>query len=162
MDAHRLQDKADARRLLREARKEASHSHAGPVQEAGDVRKPTGAGSAALVGDGGRIELDPAEIAAADAELGRRHDELSGLLTQAKELEAPLKDGSGPVSAHLRKAFGLRGSADSGVQAVLREYLDELDSLRQAIRQAAAGHAAHEADVQDTLAALHAGGEAEA
>lgn len=162
MDAHRLQDKADARRLLREARQEEAHQHRGPIREAADVKAPSGAGSAALVGDDGRIELDPAEIAAADAELGRRYDELSDLLTRARNLEAPLRDGTGPVSAHLRKAFGVRGSSDSGVQAVLRDYLAELDGLRQAIRQAAAGHEAHEAEVGDTLTALHRDGEAEA
>lgn len=100
------------------------------MQDARDVKAPSGAGTAKLVGDG-RIELDPAEIAAADAELGKRYDELSDLLAQAKELESPLKDGSGPVSLHPRKAFGLRGSADSGVQAVLKDYLDALTALHR-------------------------------
>ncbi|KAA9156371.1 hypothetical protein FPZ12_028020 [Amycolatopsis acidicola] len=159
MDEHRLRDKADAQKLLRQEKQHQQHSS--QVREAGDVAKPTGAGSAELVGeDDGRIELDPAEITAADAELGRRYDELNELLTQAKELESPLRDGNSPVAAHLRKAFGMRGSADTGVQATLRDYLDELDALRQAIRNAGAGHAENEADIQATLAGLHDDGEA--
>lgn len=154
MDGHRLSDKADARRLLRELPKE---HHTGPVAKADQVEAPRGAGSAELVGDAGRIELDPAEIAAAQAELDRRHEELSALLTHAGELEAPLRDGSGPVSVHLRKAFGIRGSADGGVQAILRDYLDELAALRDAIRQAADTYQRNEADTGDALAAIKAG-----
>ncbi|TVT35722.1 hypothetical protein FNH05_25985 [Amycolatopsis rhizosphaerae] len=156
MDEYRLQDKADARRLLRELRAKEPH-HSGTVERARDIARPTGAGSAELVGeDGGRIELDPGEIAAAEAELGRRYDELAGLLERARELEAPLQDGSGPVSAHLRKAFHLRGSAEFGVQATLRDYLDELSALRDAIRQAAAGHEQNEAEARAALGALRA------
>jgi hypothetical protein len=153
MDEHRLSDKADAQKLLRQERQHKEHRS--KIEHARDVDEPTGAGSAELVGeDGGRIELDPAEIAAADAELGRRYDELNDLLAKAKDLESPLRDGDSPVAAHLRKAFGMRGSADTGVQATLRDYLDELDALRQAIRNAGAGHAENEADIQATLAGL--------
>ncbi|MFD2416065.1 hypothetical protein [Amycolatopsis pigmentata] len=153
MDGYRLSDKADAKRLLREMPKE----HTGRVAKAGQVEAPAGAGSAELVGDAGRIELDPAEIAEAQAELDRHYDELTALLRQAGELETPLRDGSGPVSGHLRKAFGLRGSADSGVQAILRDYLDELAGLRDAIRQASQDHQRNEADAADTLAAIRPG-----
>lgn len=159
VDEHRLSDKADARKLLRQERQHQERSS--KIEQAGDVAKPSGAGNAELVGeDDGTIELDPAEIAAADAELGRRYDELNELLTKAKELESPLRDGDSPVAAHLRKAFGMRGSADTGVQATLSDYLDELDALRQAIRNASAGHAENEADIQATLAGLRGGEEA--
>jgi hypothetical protein len=153
VDGHRLSDKADARRLLREQPKQ---HHSGHVAKADQVDAPSGAGSAELIGDAGHIELDPAEIAAAQAELDRRHEELTTLLTHAGELETPLRDGSGPVSVHLRKAFGLRGSADSGVQAILRDYLDELAALRDAIRQAADAHQRNEADAGDALATIKA------
>lgn len=153
MDPHRLQDKADARRLLHDMGKQPQTPR--HVSTADEVDAPTGAGSAELVADDGdRIELDPAEIAAADAELARRHDELSELLAQAKELEAPLRDGSGPVATHLRRAFGLRGSADTGVQATLRDYLDELASLREAIRRAGSSHQQADDEVRDNLNAL--------
>lgn len=153
MDSRRLRDRADAQKLLRELGKQPrTPKH---VASAEEVRAPTGAGTAELVGeDDGRIELDPAEIAAADAELSRRYDELSDLLAQAKELEAPLKDGSGPVSTHLRQAFRLRGSADTGVQAILREYLNELASLRDAIRQAGVSHQRVDEEAQDSLRAV--------
>lgn len=154
MDPYRLQDRADAQKLLRDLGKQPqTPKH---VASADDVRAPTGAGSAELVGvDDGAIELDPQEIAAADAELARRQDELSDLLAQAKELETPLRDGSSPVAAHLRKAFGLRGSADSGVQATLRGYLDELAALRDAIRQAGSSHQRVDEQAQDSLRAIN-------
>jgi hypothetical protein len=152
--SRRIEDRGDAQRLLRDLGKQPqTPKH---VATARGVRDPTGAGSAELVGeDDGRIELDPQEIAAADAELGRRYEELSDLLAQAKELEAPLKDGSGPVATHLRQAFGLRGSADTGVQATLRQYLDELAALREAIRQAGASHQRMDEQAQDSLRAVH-------
>ncbi|TNC20196.1 hypothetical protein FG385_31245 [Amycolatopsis alkalitolerans] len=153
MDPRRLQDKEDVRNYLHKVGKEPKTPH--HVQRAESVDAPSGAGSARLVGDGGRIELDPAEIAAADAQLGKRYDELSELLTQAKELGAPLRDGGGPVAAHLRKAFGVRGSDQTGVQATLREYLDELASLRDAIRRAGAGHEQQEEQARDAMAAIH-------
>ncbi|WP_027944872.1 hypothetical protein [Amycolatopsis taiwanensis] len=154
MDPHRLQDKADARRFLHEMGKQPQTPR--HVATADEVKAPTGAGSAELIAEGDdRIELDPAEIAAADAELARRHDELSELLAQAKELEAPLRDGSGPVATHLRRAFGLRGSADTGVQATLRDYLDELATLREAIRRAGAGHQAADDEARDSLRGFH-------
>lgn len=155
MDPHRIEDKDDARRLLREERR---HEHHQPrtLENARDVQAPTGAGNAALVAEDDRIELDPAEIAAADAELGRHYDELSKLLAQAKELEAPLRDGTSPVAAHLRKAFHLRSSDDAGVQAVLQGYLDELDTLRQSIRRVSSDHASNDAETAATLAGLRA------
>lgn len=159
MDAYRLSDKADAKRLLRELPEE---HHIGRVAKAGQVEAPTGAGSAELVGDAGRIELDPAEIAQAQAELDRHYDELTALLTQAGALEAPLRDGSGPVPAHLWRAFGLRGSPDSGIQPIPRDYLDELDGLRDAIRQASQDHQRNESDAADTLAAIQPGTETSA
>lgn len=159
MDGYRLSDKADAEKLLRREKQYVAHSS--KIEHASGVAEPTGAGSAQLVGeDDGTIELDPAEIAAADAELGRRADELNELLTKARQLESPLRDGDSPVAVHLRKAFGMRGSADAGVQASLRDYLDELEALRQAIRNAGAGHMENEADIQATLAGLNDGEEA--
>src|SRR5438067_740895 len=154
VDPYRLEDKADAKRLLRELGKQPQTPR--HVSTAEGVKAPTGAGTAELVADDNRIELDPAEIAAANAELGRRYDELSDLLAQAKELASPLRDGGSPVADHLRKAFGIRGSADAGVQAVLQGYLDELNALRDAIRQAAAGHQAADEQAQDSLTAIRA------
>ena len=159
MDPHRLQDKGDAQRLLKELGRQPRTPH--HVATAGSVDDPSGAGTAALVAeDAGGIALDPQEIAAADAALARRHDDLTALLNRAKELETPLRDGGGPVAAHLRKAFGLRGSADTGVQATLRNYLDELEALRDAIRQAGAGHLRADEQAGDSLAAIRRGSDA--
>ncbi|MFE0023950.1 hypothetical protein [Amycolatopsis sp. NPDC059021] len=159
MDPHRLQDKDDARRLLKQLGKQPRTPHR--VASAEDVHDPSGAGNAALIADdAGRIELDPAQIAAADAALARHHDELSELLSQAKELEAPLRDGGSPVAKHLRRAFGLRGGADTGVQATLRDYLDELGTLRDAIRQAGASHARADEQAGESLTRIHPGSDA--
>ncbi|MGH8922371.1 MAG: hypothetical protein ACRD0H_29220, partial [Actinomycetes bacterium] len=133
----------------------SEHKPSGRRQDAASVHDPSGAGNAALVADDtGTIELDPAEIAAADAELSRRHDELAGYLRQAGQLASPLKDGSSPVAGHLRKAFGIRGSADGGVQTILQQYLDELAALRDAIRAASAAQVQQENTAQDALGTL--------
>lgn len=139
-------------RLVRQAQRH-------PEQQYGHVREVAAVGNTPgqIVADGGRFELDPAGIAAADAELGRCRDELATLLAESVQLETPLRDGGGPVASHLRKAFGLRGSTDGGVQGALRGYLAELDALRSAIRQAGADHGQHESDVADQLRSLHTG-----
>ena len=149
-EAYRLSDTGDARRLVRQAQRH-------PEQRYGHVREVAVVGNTPgqVVADGGRFELDPAGLAAADAELGRWRDELATLLAESAQLDTPLRDGGGPVAGHLRKAFGLRGSSESGVQAALRDYLAELDALRSAIRQAGADHGRHEADVADRLRSLH-------
>ncbi|MBB4684508.1 hypothetical protein [Amycolatopsis jiangsuensis] len=155
MSSHRVSDWGDVRALHKKQGKD-EHASSRAARDADSVHDPSGAGNAELVADEtGTIELDPAEIAAADAELAKRQDEIAGYLRQAGQLASPLKDGYSPVAAHLRKAFGLRGSADAGVQAVLQQYLDELTSLRDAIRAASAGHVRHEGDAQDALGALH-------
>ncbi|WP_033292611.1 hypothetical protein [Amycolatopsis jejuensis] len=153
MNTHRVSDWADVRAL---DKKQGRQEHPdGRPPTAGSVHDPSGAGTAEIVAeDTGVIELDPAEIAAADAELQKRHDELTGYLEQAKQLTHPLKDGTSPVAAHLRKAFGVRGSADGGVQTILQQYLDELSALRSAIRAASAGQVRQEADARDSLTAL--------
>jgi hypothetical protein len=147
-----VSDWADVRALHKQQLKDAPRS--GDPKTAAPPEL-SGAGTAEIVAETGIIELDPAEIAAADAELARREDELSGSLEQAKLLAHPLKDGTSPVAAHLRKAFGIRGSADGGVQAILRQYLDELAGLRTAIRQAGTGHVQQDSDAKDALDALH-------
>ncbi|MGV9299173.1 hypothetical protein [Amycolatopsis sp. NPDC003676] len=153
MSSHRVSDWADVRALHR---KQAGETHrAGRPETSDSVRGPAGAGTAEIVADTGVIELDPAEIAAADAELEKRQQELTACLEQAKQLAHPLKDGTSPVAAHLRQAFGARGSADGGAQTILRQYLDELSSLREAIRRASAGHVQQESDAKDSLDALH-------
>ncbi|WP_235884285.1 hypothetical protein [Saccharopolyspora elongata] len=128
MSSHRVSDWADVRALHKQQSKEADRS--GKPKTADSAHDLSGAGTAEIVADTGIIELEPAKIAAADAELAKPHDELAGYLEQAKLLAHPLKDGTSPVAAHLRKAFGIRGSADGGVQTILRQYLDELASLR--------------------------------
>ncbi|GAA3533001.1 hypothetical protein GCM10022222_15470 [Amycolatopsis ultiminotia] len=155
MSSHRVSDWGDVRALDKKLAKGA-HKSSHHAQDASSVHDPSGAGTAELVAeDTGRIELDPDEIAAADAELAKRHDELTGYLHQAEQLASPLRDGNSPVAEHLRKAFGVRGSTDAGVQAVLRQYLEELSALRGAIRAASDGQVRQEGDAQDALGALH-------
>lgn len=155
MSSHRVSDWDDARSLHKQFAK-SEHKPARRVQDAASVHDPSGAGNAELVADdSGTIELDPAEIAAADAELAQRQDELAGYLRQAGQLASPLKDGSSPVAEHLRKAFEVRGSADGGVQATLQQYLDELSALRDAIHAASAGLVRQEDSAHEALGTLH-------
>jgi len=132
----------DARRMAEEARRLRREEKNQHVARAGDVRGPTGAGSAGIVADGAdRIALDPAELDKAISDLTSRRDELARHLQQAQELGGTLQDGKGPVTAPMRRAFRQRGGAGpGGVQTALREYLKELDALCAAIRQVRAVH----------------------
>lgn len=134
----RVRGLRDAQRQLDELREQRPERPAPPPP----VAAPTGAGAAGVVaGPADRVELDHAELAAVEAELARRHDELAELLRRAHELDGPLGDGRGPVAGHMRRAFGLRGG-EEGVRAALRSYLAELTALREALHQVGATHRA--------------------
>lgn len=150
--------KREARELLREYRQQAQDGREGPVRHAAEVAGPSGAGAAGVVGeDKDGIELDPAEIAEAQRQLDKLSDDIAQYLQQAVDLDGPLGDGKGPVAAHMRKAFGLRGGAGpGGVQAALQQYLAELARLRDAIARVAA---THQASDDTTADALQLGGE---
>lgn len=111
---------------------------------AAEVSGPTGAGAAGVVGqDADGIALDPAEVAEAERHLSELYAQIAAYRDQAQDLAGPLGDGRGPVAAHMRKAFGLRGGATpGGVQKALAEYVEELTRLREAIAQAGAVHQA--------------------
>lgn len=144
--------KQEARELLKEFRREAKAGQEGPVQHAAQVAGPTGAGSAGVVGEGvDGIALDPAEVAEAERRLSELYVEIAGYKAQAEDLGGPLGDGRGPVAAHMRKAFGLRGGFGPGsVHEALQQYLVELANLREAIAQVGATHQASEdAAVED-------------
>ncbi|UJW31957.1 hypothetical protein L3Q67_43535 [Saccharothrix sp. AJ9571] len=135
----RVRDKEDARRLAESARESPEP---GRVPRAAEVAPPTGAGSAGVIADPADvIELDYDEILAVEAELARRHDELSRYLADAAKLGTTLRDGSSPVTRPMRTAFGLRGgNAAGGLQAALQGYLTELTALRRTIGQVRATH----------------------
>jgi hypothetical protein len=144
-----VHSKADAKRL----REEIEAGRSAPVPGAAQVAAPSGAGAAGLVADGtDGIELDFDELAEAQRAIDRKYDELAAHLKQAQELSGPLRDGKGPVTTPMRKAFGVRGGeAGGGVQAALASYLDELDRLRIAIRQVAADHQGQDTEAATAL-----------
>ena len=148
----RVRDKEDARRLAEGARDERESPR---VARAGEVAAPTGSGSAGVVADPTDvIELDYDEILATEAELARRHEELSRYLAQATQLGGTLQDGSSPVTRPMRTAFGLRGgNAAGGLQAALEGYLTELTALRQTISRVRVAHEQHDQAVSTALRA---------
>ncbi|WP_370962351.1 hypothetical protein [Amycolatopsis sp. cg9] len=151
-----VRDEADARKQLRKEEQLAANK---PRETAADVAKPAGGGSAALVAEADVIALDYDEVERAKAAIDARYQALSGHLTAAAELGAPLADGHGPVAHWMGRSFGLRGGADpGGVQATLRSYLTELASLRQALDTVATTHRRND----DEAAAVLQVGEADA
>ncbi|WP_433262715.1 hypothetical protein ACQPZF_30230 [Actinosynnema sp. CS-041913] len=120
------------------------------------VAAPTGAGAAGIVAqDGDRIELDFSELTAALGKLDELHSTLYDHLDKADELQKPFGDGKGPVTHHMRRAFGLRaGDLDGGVRTALRSYLDELEALRTALHQVGATHQAEDEAAAEKLRKL--------
>lgn len=148
----------EARELLKEYRRQERESREGPMRQAAQVAGPSGAGAAGVMGDDkDGIDLDPVEVAAAEKRLSELYAELAAYKTQAGELAEMLRDGRGPVAAHMRRAFGQRGGAGpGGLQAALQEYLTELARLREAIAQVGA---THQASDDATAEAMHLGPE---
>lgn len=154
MALEEISGEREARRLLKEYRREARSEPETPMRHASEVAGPSGAGAAGVVGEGGAdgIALDPAEIAAAEKRLAELYAEIAVYKAQAEDLAGPLGDGAGPVAAHMRKAFGLRGSAGpGGVHLALQQYLDELARLREAIAQVGATHLASEDAAMESM-----------
>lgn len=149
----------EARELLREYRREAKADR-GPVHYAAEVAGVTGGGAAGVVGeDSDGLELDPGQINEAVKHLDELYALIATYQEEAQDLAGPLGDGRGPVAAHMRQAFGLRGSATpGGVQKALEEYLEDLARLRDAI--AAAG-AVHRASDEDSASDLQSTGQGE-
>ncbi|MEJ2857302.1 MULTISPECIES: hypothetical protein [unclassified Saccharothrix] len=141
----RVRDENHARRMLDELDRDRPRHERPP-----DVAAPTGAGFADVVAQADRIELDPAELAEALRRLDALHDEISTRLAESVRLEGPFGDGHGPVSRHMRAAFGLR-AGHSGVQGALRSYLDELGALRAALHQVGVTHQTQDEAVADTM-----------
>jgi uncharacterized protein YukE len=147
----RVRGVEDARRMREELRDER-HGAVVPV-----IAPPTGAGAAGVVAEGGdRIEVDLDEFTRAESRLAELHGTLSELLGRAGgELGQPLGDGRGPVARHMRQAFGLRaGELGGGVQAALRSYLDELETLRDALHRVGVTHQAEDEQVAEGLRRL--------
>ncbi|MFD7658295.1 hypothetical protein ACFV4N_30345 [Actinosynnema sp. NPDC059797] len=126
--------------------------------DAPDVAAPTGAGMAGVVADGDadRIELDLDEFTRAGGELERLRGELVELLKRAEgEVDQPLGDGQGPVALHMRRAFGLRaGAIDGGVRKALSSYLEELETLRNALNGVAETYRTEDDEVKRTMGRL--------
>jgi hypothetical protein len=80
------------------------------------------------------FELDPDAMVRTLGRLASLRQELQSYQTKAAHLAAPLPDGGGLVAHQMRSAYLDRADHDNGVQAVLREYLEELDSVEDTIR----------------------------
>jgi hypothetical protein len=81
------------------------------------------------------FELDPDAMVEAKRRLAGLRDELVAHQKTANRLAAPLANGTAknPVVKEMRSAFSDRADNDGGVQAVLQDYIDELDDIQDAI-----------------------------
>lgn len=127
MAGERIEDVRDARGLREDFKKPKRHTNdvtvqVGPKAEHG----MTGVGM-----DG--FEFDPAEMHRALDDLARHRDALVAYQKKAAELAHELPDGGGPVARQMRRAYLDRADPDNGVQAVLRDYIEELDQIQGAI-----------------------------
>ena len=94
------------------------------------------------------IEVTPEMLSQADAQLAAAQDELKTHMTTAGNLHGPLGDGHGPVAKAMASTFLERASAQGGgVQAALQNYHDELQNVRDAIRQTLNTYQAVDTDV---------------
>lgn len=82
------------------------------------------------------FKLDPDAMVEAYRQLARLRAELDTHRQTATRLAEPLLNGTtkNPVVKKMRWAFHDRADTDGGVQAVLQDYLDELDDIQDAIR----------------------------
>jgi hypothetical protein len=82
------------------------------------------------------FQLDPDAMVEAYRRLAVLRAELDGHRKTAIRLADPLLNGTAknPVAKKMRWAFHDRADTDGGVQAVLQDYIDELDDIQDAIR----------------------------
>ena len=128
MARERIQNEHDAREARHDHHKATRHTnnvnvHAGPNGDYG----MTGVGM-------NGFELDPAAMNETLRKLGDLRSQLEQLRSTAQRLAEPLPDGGGLVAQQMRRAHHVRADADSGVQAVLADYIAELDSVEDTIR----------------------------
>jgi hypothetical protein len=69
----------------------------------------------------------------------------------AQRLAEPLPDGGGPVARVMRRTYLKRANPDTGVQAVLQDYIGELDAIRTTLAMTLEAYADVEADAITTL-----------
>jgi hypothetical protein len=75
------------------------------------------------------FQLDPAEMRSAFARLQQCRDQVQGYLAMAAGGIGEIGDGNSLVAIQMRKAYLDRADRDGGLQAVLEDYLGELDDV---------------------------------
>jgi hypothetical protein len=116
--------------------REARDDHPKVRPDRNNVRVPVGpTADHGMTGTGmNGFELDPEAMRATLKELGDLRAKLEGFRREAQRLAEPLPDGGGLVAMQMRQAFLDRADLDNGVQAVLEDYILELDSVEDTIR----------------------------
>lgn len=148
MRRERIRDEDDAKRLAHENPLVKPHRnnhkvHAGPRADHG----VTGVGM-----DG--FEIDPAALDQALHKLRGLQAQLQEHLDNAQDLARHLPDGGGPVAMVMRRTFHIRAHADrGGVQAVLRDYIHEVDGIIDVLQLTRASYADLDADAGAGLSA---------
>ncbi len=128
MARERVDSFSEAKELYQEHRWHRHGAHIGPDIHAGHL-PVHGAGGLDMDG----IAADFDQLSAADNQLLALRGELERQLAAAAELNAPLADGTSPVTGPMRKAFAQRTDLEEGVQGALYRYRAELDAVRDAI-----------------------------
>jgi hypothetical protein len=148
MAGERIQNERDARNLL-DQHKVAKAGRSDVVVQVGPKADHRMAGAGM---DG--FEIDQDAMINAHRELGDLRKQLEGQLETARQLAEPLQDGTSLVATQMRKAYVDRADPDGGVQAVLSDYLDELDEIRDAIRMSLEMYGDMDADAARGLRGL--------
>ncbi|HEV2778422.1 MAG TPA: hypothetical protein VGX25_03385 [Actinophytocola sp.] len=147
MSGERIRSERDARDLTDEYRvRKPGKSNAKVRVGARPDHRMAGTGM-----DG--FEFDPAAMARAQGKLEMLRNELAEHRRTAIELAEDLPDGSSPVARRMRQVFLQRADPETGVQAVLKDYLVELQEIQTAIDLTLKTYAAMDANATAVLRA---------
>jgi hypothetical protein len=138
MAGNRIDDIGDAKRLASEY--DGKHRADGSAGVGHASLGPAPAYGVTGMGMPGGVEADLNELRVAEQELARLQEGLLEHLRAANALTEPMRDGTGPVTTHMRKAFLDRADLDGGVQAALTDYMEELLIVRGNILDAVAAY----------------------
>jgi len=150
----RIGDIAEARTLAREYRRHEAERVSADVY-VGSLRDQTIHGR----GDGSGFEVDLDALRAADDELAVLQDDLVAQLRDSVALLDDLQDGRGPVAGPMRRLFNSRADVETGVQGMLADYLDELISVRMAIKDTLIAYSTSDDELAGELVSAGEGGE---
>ena len=103
-----------------------------------------------------QISADLDALNAANAELTDHAHAVDALISKARDLVTPMRDGHGPIAHAMRPAFHERAADAEGVLRALTSYRDELRLVIDAVQQSMAAYGSSELDAARHLTARNA------